>query len=78
MPRTLYRAFCALILGLPSESWMNTRSKAAFCNMLLQDLDAILHYYAVSYSIPTSNHGIDEPISLPGNQADMAKYLPGL
>jgi hypothetical protein len=48
MPRTLYRAFCALLLGLPSESWTNTCSKAAFCNMLLQDLDAILHYYAVS------------------------------
>jgi hypothetical protein len=75
MPRTLYRAFCALILGLPSESWTNTCSEAAFCSMLLQDLDAILHYYAVSYSVPTGNHGINEPILLPGNQADMAKIL---
>jgi hypothetical protein len=75
MPRTLYHAFCALVLGLPSEFWTNTHSKAAFCNMLLQDLDAILHYYAVSYSVPTGNHGINEPILLPGNQADMAKIL---
>jgi hypothetical protein len=75
MPRTLYRAFCALVLGLPSKSWTNTRSEAAFRNMLLQDLDAILHYYAVSYSVPTGDHGIDEPISLPGDQADMAKIL---
>jgi hypothetical protein len=67
MPRTLYHAFCALILGLPSESWTNTFPKAAFRNMLLRDLDAILHYYAVSYSIPTSKNGIDEPILLPGN-----------
>jgi hypothetical protein len=43
--------------------------------MLLQDLDAILHYYAVSYSVPTSDNGIDKPILLPGNQADMAKIF---
>jgi hypothetical protein len=75
MPRTLYRAFCALVLGLPSESWTNTCSEATFRNMLLQDLDAILHYYAVSYSGPTGDHGINEPISLPGDQAGMAKIL---
>ncbi len=75
MPHTLYRAFCALVLGLLSESWTNTRSEAAFRNMLLQDLDAILHYYAVSYSVPTVNHGINEPISLPGDQADTPKIL---
>ena len=73
--RTLYRAFCALLLGLLPESWTNTCSKAAFRNMLLQDLDAILHYYAVSYSVPTSDNGIDKPILLPGNQADMAKIF---
>jgi hypothetical protein len=75
MPCTLYPVFCALVLGLSSKSWTNTRSEAAFRNMLLQDLDAILHYYAVSYSIPTGNHGINEPILLPGDQADMAKSL---
>jgi hypothetical protein len=38
--------------------------------MLLQDIDALLHNYAVNYSLPT-----DEPISLPGDRADMAKIL---
>jgi hypothetical protein len=44
MPHKLYRTFCELVLRLPSESWANTRLEAAFRNMLLQDLDAILHY----------------------------------
>jgi hypothetical protein len=38
--------------------------------MLLQDIDAILNYYAIYYSIPTG-----KPILLPGNCADMAKIL---
>jgi hypothetical protein len=38
--------------------------------MLLQDIDEILHYYAIDYSLSTG-----EPILLPGNRADMAKIL---
>ena len=75
MPHTLYRTFCELVLRLPSESWANTCLEAAFRNMLLQDLDAILHYYAVTYTSPASEDGFDEPISLPGDQADMARLL---
>jgi hypothetical protein len=43
--------------------------------MLLQDLDAILHYYAITYTVPASEDGFNEPISLPGDQADMARIL---
>jgi hypothetical protein len=43
--------------------------------MLLQDLDAILHYYPVTYTVPASNYGFNEPILLPGDQADMARIL---
>ena len=75
MPRTLYPAFCELVLGLGSESWANTSSEAAFRNMLLQDLDAILHYYAITYTVPASKDGVNEPISLLGDQADMARIL---
>jgi hypothetical protein len=75
MPHTLYRTFCELVFQLPSESWANTRSEAAFCNMLLQDLDTILHYYAVTYTIPASKDGFNEPILLPRDRADMARIL---
>ena len=36
---TTYRIFCTSILGLPSDSWVVTRSEAAFKNLLLYDLD---------------------------------------
>ena len=75
MPRTLYRAFCDLALGLPSESWANTCLEAAFRNMLLQDLDTILHYYAIIYTVPAGEDGFNEPILLPGDQVDMARIL---
>jgi hypothetical protein len=38
--------------------------------MLLQDLDAILHYYVVRYSLPSG-----KLILLPGNRFDMARIL---
>ncbi len=38
--------------------------------MLLQDLNAILHYYTVNYSLP-----FGESILLPGDCTDMAKIL---
>jgi hypothetical protein len=44
IPCALYSTFCALVLGLPLDSWEHCRSETAFCNMLLQDLDAILCY----------------------------------
>ena len=60
MPHTLYHIFCELVLRLPSESWANTRLEAAFHNMLIQDLDAIMHYYAVTYTVPTSKDGFNQ------------------
>ena len=43
--------------------------------MLLQDLDAILHYYDVTYTVPAGEYGFNEPILLPGDQADMTRIL---
>ncbi len=43
--------------------------------MLLQDLDTILHYYAVTYTVPANKDGFNEPILLPGDRADMARIL---
>ena len=43
--------------------------------MLLKDLDTILHYYAISYSIHTGKDGINRPILFPGDHAYMAKIL---
>ena len=43
--------------------------------MLLQDLDAILHYYDVTYTVLASEDGFNKSILLPGDQADMARIL---
>ena len=43
--------------------------------MLLQDLDAILHYYDVTYTVLASKDGFNKSILLPGDQADMARIL---
>ena len=45
MPHSLYRIFCTSVLGLPLDSWAITRSEAAFKNLILQDLDAMMYYF---------------------------------
>ena len=45
MPHSLYRIFCTSTLGLPSDSWAITRSDAAFKNLILPDLDAMMYYF---------------------------------
>jgi hypothetical protein len=46
--------------------------------MLLQDIDALLHYYSINYYssfFTTTPSKYAEPVSLPGNCLDMAKIL---
>jgi hypothetical protein len=45
MPHNLYRIFCTIVLGLPSDSWAITRSEAAFKNLILHDINAIMYYF---------------------------------
>jgi hypothetical protein len=45
MPYSLYRIFCTSVLGLPLDSWAITRLEAAFKNLILQDLDAMMYYF---------------------------------
>jgi hypothetical protein len=66
MPHSLYRIFCTSVLGLPSDSWAITRSEAAFKNLILHDLDAMMYYF------DTDIYYKNEPISLPGDLKDMA------
>jgi len=66
MQHSLYRIFCTSILGLPLDSWAITRSKAAFKNLILQDLDVMMYYFN------TDKYYKNEPISLPGDIKDMA------
>ncbi len=66
MPHNLYHIFCTRVLGLPSDSWAITQSEAAFKNLILHDLDAIMYYF------DTDIYYKNEPISLPGDLKDMA------
>ena len=66
MPHNLYRIFCTSVLGLHPDSWAITRSEAAFKNLILHDLDAMMYYF------DTDTYYKNEPISLPGDLKDMA------
>ena len=48
------------------DSWAITRSEAAFKNLILQDLDAMMYYF------DTNTYCKNKPISLPGDLKDMA------
>ena len=65
MPHSLYSIFCTSVLGLPSDSWAITRLEAAFKNLILHDLDAMMYYF------DTDTCYKNEPISLPGDLKDM-------
>jgi hypothetical protein len=45
MPHNLYRIFCTSVLGLPLDSWAVTPTEAAFKNLLLHDLDAMMYFF---------------------------------
>jgi hypothetical protein len=46
MPHKLKHTFCTRVMGLPSDSWWAaSRTEAAFKNLLLHDINAILYYF---------------------------------
>jgi len=69
MPHNLYLIFCTSILGLPLDSWAITRSKAAFKNLILHDLDAMMYYF------DTDTLYKNEPISLPEDLKDIVRIF---
>jgi hypothetical protein len=69
MSRELYKSFTLLVFGIDHDSWANAHAKSTFCNLILQDIDAILYHY------DTDNFVNGHPISLPGNLTDMAHIL---
>jgi hypothetical protein len=64
----LYKSFTLLVLG-NHDSWANACAKSTFCNLILQDIDAIIYYY------DTDNYVNGHLISLPGNLTNMAHIL---
>jgi hypothetical protein len=70
MPKALYKAFCHHVLGLPPNSWTSHQTEMAFCNLIIQDLDAMMFYY------DTDCYNINQvPFSYLGDQKDMARIL---
>ena len=66
MPHNLYRIFCTSILGIPSDSWAVTRLEAAFKNLLLHNLDAMMYYFDADTYYKNAH------VSLPGDRKDIA------
>ncbi len=64
-----YRNFSRMVLGIHDDSWAGHQTKGAFCNAILQDLDAMLYYYDTDWQVN------GKPVSLPGNLMDMATIL---
>jgi hypothetical protein len=58
-----------MVLGLYDDSWVTHWTENALCNMILQDLDAMLYYYDTDWHIN------GKPVSLPGDLMDMAAIL---
>jgi hypothetical protein len=50
-------------------TWEGHRTEGAFCNAILQDLDAMLYYYDTDWQVN------GKPVSLPGDLMDMATIL---
>ena len=69
MPHDLYCTFCTSVLGLPSNSWAATCKEAAFKNLLLYNINAMMYYFDTDYYYNCA------PVSLPGDRKDMAKIL---
>jgi hypothetical protein len=69
MLHDLYRTFCTSVLGLPLDSWAATCTEAAFKNLLLHDIDAMMYYFDTDINYNC------QPISHPGDCKDMAKIL---
>ena len=65
-----YRSFAQLVLGLNHSTWALVRTKCAFCNLIIQDLDAIMYYWDTdSYNM------VGTPTSYCDEKWDMARTL---
>jgi hypothetical protein len=69
MSKDQYQAFTQLVLGLDDDTWANHRTECAFCNLIIQDLDMILHYFDTDWQ------ACGRPISPPGDITGMAIIL---
>jgi hypothetical protein len=69
MSQALYTFFCSLVLGLSHNSSAASHTKQAFCNMILKDIDALMHYYNTDTSI--NSH----PVLYCGDLTNMACIL---
>ena len=68
----LYNTFSRMVLCIHDDSWAGHRTEGAFCNAILQDLDAMLYYHDTDWQVN------GKPVSLPGNLMDMATILAGI
>jgi hypothetical protein len=69
MMKEQYWVFFRLVLGLDNNTWANYCSEGALCNMILQDLDAMMYYYDMDWQVCI------KPVLPQGNITDMAKIL---
>jgi hypothetical protein len=69
MSKEQYRSFCRLVLGLNDNTWGNYRSEGALCNLILQDLDAMMYYFDTDWQVS------GKPVLLPGDIPNMARIL---
>ena len=70
MSKEQYRAFTRLVLGLDNNTWDNQCTECAFCNLILQDLDAMLYYFDTDWQV------CSKPVSPPGDITYMVIILP--
>ena len=65
-----YKSFCRLVLGLYYDTWALHHTERAFRNLIIQDLDMIMHYW------DTDIYNMNcKPISYRGDRWDMARTL---
>ncbi len=69
MSQKLYTSFSLMVLGLDHNFWATTCTKSAFCNLIIQDIDALMYYY------DTNNYVNSMPVSSPGNLINMVRNL---
>jgi hypothetical protein len=65
-----YRSFAQLVLGLNHNTWALARTERAFCNLIIQDLDAIMYDWDTN-----SYNMVRTPMSYCDEKWDMARTL---
>jgi hypothetical protein len=72
MSKEIYTSFGLLALRLNHDSWATACTECAFCNLLIQDINAMMYYW------DTDNYINGAPVSLPDDRLYMACILAGL